>query len=191
MDVTKLTGKKFLILLLYAPVNGSCDFPIVGRTRIMKMGFIFDKEIKSDFEKESNLTEISLFDDFMAWKYGPFSKKLLNDLEFLRNREFIKTKIASEAPIPEEYDEYEYWIEDYDDYEVDDYQQEEYCLTEKGLEKGEELWSILTPSQKNIMEEFKTLLARASLYKILEYVYKKYSKDGYTDKSLIRERFLA
>jgi len=38
--------------------------------------------------------------------------------------------------------------------------------------------------------EFKKVLNRASLNRILEYIYKKYQKEGYIDKSLIRERYL-
>ena len=57
----KLSGKKFVLLLLYAPTSGNnVNIPIAGRTRLMKMGFLFKKEIKNDFEKDETFEEIAL-----------------------------------------------------------------------------------------------------------------------------------
>jgi len=192
----KLTGKKFILLLLYSPTTGEeVNVPIAGRTRLMKMGFLFKEEVLSDFQKDKTFDEIVL-QEYFAWKYGPFSGELLNDLEFLINQEYIKSRSGS-SPIPAEldeaeYGEYDFWVEDMEEFRVREYDEEVFELTEeKGLPKAKEIWDVLSKNQQKYLIEFKKVLNMASLNKILEYVYKKYQKKGYIDKSLVRERYLS
>ena len=191
----KLTGKRFILLLLYAPINGDeFNVPISGRTRLMKMGFLFKEELTSDFQKDKTFEEIEL-PEYFAWKYGPFSGELLNDLEFLVNQNYIKSTskgTRTDASIAEvEFAEYDYWVDDLDEFRSNEYDEESFKLTEeKGIPKAKEIWEVLSQNQKKIISEFKKVLNQASLSRILEYVYKKYQKDGYVDKSLIRERYL-
>lgn len=191
----KLTGKKFILLLLYTPISGDeVNVPIAGRTRLMKMGFLFEKEIKGDFEKDKTFDEIVL-PEYFAWKYGPFSGELLNDLEFLINQNYIKvtsggTPIEAEAA-EAEFGEYDYWVADVDEFHSREYNEEVFELTkEKGIPKAKDFWDILSCDQKKMISEFKKTLTYASLNRILKYVYKKYQRDGYIDKSIIRERYL-
>ena len=184
----KLSGKKLLVTLLYAPEEGDkTNIPISGRTRLMKMGFLFEKEILSDFKKDKNIQEINL-PEYFAWNYGPFSTDFQKDLEFLINQEFIEVNYSESAPIPEELAEYEYWIEDIEDFEPNEYSGEVFLLTEKGHLKARELWNELSLNQKKLIVEFKRILNRATLDRILEYVYKKYPK--YAEKSLILDKYL-
>lgn len=193
----KLTGKKFILLLLYSPITtgGNVNVPIAGRTRLMKMGFLFKEEVLSDFQKDRTFDEVVL-PEYFAWKYGPFSEELLNDLEFLINQEYIKARSGS-SPIPAEldeaeYGEYDFWVDDMDEFRVREYDEEVFELTEeKGLPKAKEIWDVLSENQKKYLIEFKKVLNRASLNRILEYIYKKYQKEGYIDKSLVRERYLS
>jgi len=197
IEIMKLTGKKFILLLLYSPTTtgGKVNVPIAGRTRLMKMGFLFKEEVLSDFQKDTTFDEIIL-PEYFAWKYGPFSGELLNDLEFLINQEYIKSRSGS-SPIPAELDEaefgeYDFWVEDLNQFRVREYEEEVFELTsEKGLLKAKEIWDVLSENQYQYLIEFKKVLNRASLNRILEYVYKKYQKEGYIDKSLVRERYLA
>ncbi len=191
----KLSGKKFVLLLLYTPTRGDkVNIPIAGRTRLMKMGFLFKEELLSDFEKDRTFEEISL-PEYFAWKYGPFSGELLNDLEFLINQNYIKTTSGGalvNATIAEvEFGEYCYWVDDMDEFRAREYCEETFELTEeKGIAKAKDIWDVLSENQKKIISKFKKILNQASLNRILEYVYKKYKEDGYIDKSLIRERYL-
>lgn len=194
--MTKLTGKKFILLLLYSPTTtgDKVNVPIAGRTRLMKMGFLFKEEVLSDFQKDRTFDEVVL-PEYFAWKYGPFSGELLNDLEFLINQEYIKSRSGSSPILAEldeaEYGEYDFWIDNMDEFRVREYDEEVFELTkEKGLPKAKEIWDALSENQKKYLIEFKRVLNRASLNKILEYVYKKYQKKGYIDKSLVRERYL-
>lgn len=191
----KLTGKKLLLLFFYAPTSGNkINEPIAGRTRLMKMGFLFEKEILHDFQKDNTFDEVAL-PEYFAWKYGPFSNELLNDLEFLINQGYINFR-SGKPPLPAElaeaeFGEYDYWIEDIDDFHRREYEEEVFELTtDKGIPKSKETWDLLTNNQKEYLCRFKKILNQAPLDRILEYVYKKYRTDGYIDKSLIRERYL-
>lgn len=191
----KLSGKKFVLLLLYAPTRGNkVNIPIAGRTRLMKMGFLFKEELVKDFEKDRTFEEIRL-PEYFAWKYGPFSGELLNDLEFLINQNYIKTTSRGthvDATIAEvEFGEYDYWVDDMEEFRSREYDEETFGLTEeKGVAKAKDIWDALSGNQKRIMSQFKKTLNQASLNRILEYVYRKYQKKGYIDKSIIRERYL-
>lgn len=191
----KLTGKKFLLLILYTPTKNGKDapanVPITGRTRLMKMSFLFDKEVREDFIKDKTFSEVAL-PEFFPWKYGPFSRDLLNDLEFLVNQQYIAVAIARSVPNPEELAEYEYWVDDLEEYEGREYQEEEFSLTpDAGIPKAQEIWSLLSANQRHLLIQFKALINQAPLDRILEYVYKKYKDQGYADKSLIREKYLS
>ncbi len=195
----KLTGKKLLLLLIYTPDEKrevEVQSPISGRTRLMKMIFLFEKEIWPDFKKDKTFSEIDEL-GFIPWNYGPFSKKIYNDLEFLINQEFIEAKFGENTPINAELAEYEYWAEienneNFNEFYERVYTEELFYLSiDKGVKQAKSYWDRLTENQKDILVEFKMVLNRVSLDRILEYVYKKYHKDGYIDKSLIRDRYLS
>jgi hypothetical protein len=193
----KLTGKRLLLILLYAPANGkTLNVPITGRTRLMKMVFLFEKELLESFQQDSDIEDVDL-PDFYAWRYGPFSAKLLDDLEFLVNRGFISLAEGG-SPSPQELDEYTHWLDEFGETFVGDYVhgdtvagefvQESFALTaDKGCAKAAELWEQLSPKQRSLISGFKERFANTSLDRILEYVYKTYEE--YTDLSLIRERY--
>ena len=98
--------------------------------------------------------------------------------------------ISLNAPLAAELDEYSYWIDDLDDFQSIEYEEEIFSLSEKGAEKARVLWLELTKNQKDLLTNFKSQLNKAPLDRILEYVYKKY-KENYTDKSLIRDKYLS
>ena len=193
----KLTGKKLILLLLYAPTVGEkVNEPIGGRTRLMKMVFLFKEEVLIDFQRDKTFDEVDL-PEYFAWKYGPFSSELLNDLEFLVNQLYI-CRSESEAAVSDlvvseaELREYDFWVDDVDEFQTKEYAEEVFELTvERGIPKAKEIWDRLSNNQKEYLQEFKKVLNRAALSRIIEYVYKKYQKNGYVDKSLIRERYLS
>lgn len=106
------------------------------------------------------------------------------------NQQYIKVDISNGSPISAELDEYKFWIEDFEEYQTREYDEEIFKLENRGEEKALEMWSRLSDNQKKLMLDFKKVLNKAPLDRILEYVYKKYKKD-YTDKSLIREKYLS
>jgi len=153
----------------------------------MKMVFLFQKELWPEIKKGEVVEE--KLPEFFAWKYGPFSSDVLNDLEFLINWNFVQIKSGNRAT-DEELEEYEYWLDDSGQEDADDeYISEEFFLTDKGNDKALEAWNELLESQKEAIGHYRDIMTSTPLNKILEYVYKKY-KDGYTEKSLIRDRYL-
>lgn len=189
MDKMKISGKHILLMLIYSSGKSSKNNePIDGRTRIIKMMFLFREEIKKDFLKDKNVELIS-FPEFFPWKYGPFSKDVYNDIEFFINNEFIASKILDTEMRGYEIEEYLNWIEDYafeDEKELlNNIQNEErYFLTAKGEEYINTKFIInITENQKDIVSKFKQRINRASLDAILRYTYLKYPE--YTKKSKI------
>ncbi len=109
----KYSGKHIILLLLYS--TGSSDQvneSISGRTRLMKMLFLFDKEIRKAFERDVGL-EIIDFPVFEPWHYGPFSKQVFDDLEFLVNNECVEIMDGTDSAPEETIEELRNWIQDY------------------------------------------------------------------------------
>lgn len=187
----KLTGKKFILLILYTPnKEGKFNIPIAGRTRFMKTVFLFDKEFREDFEKDKSFEEINI-PKFDPWHYGPFSKDLLNDLEFLINQQYIKVSIGKNAPTPAELAEYMYWVEDVNEFQSREYDEEIFELTDDiGIPWAAKIWALLSKDQERLLIALKDALNSAPLDRILDYVYNKYQKEGYTDKSVLRKKYL-
>ena len=189
--VTKLTGKDTLLLLLYSP--GVLDDPnekIRGRTRLVKMAFLFKEEVDPKFKFDiENLAE------FVAWKFGPWSEEVYSDIEFFRSIGFVATETEENNAndlTPEEAEEFEKWEENVSltDYATDEYQQEIFTLTSLGRKYIEDnkIFESLSENQKAGLKEFKKKFNGVSLFSILRYVYEKYPQ--YTLKSEIKNQIL-
>lgn len=188
----KVTSSKDLImLLLYAKGHsGQACEPIRGRTRLMKMVFLFGKEVRQRFNLGKAIPEAAL-PRFTEYDYGPFSADVFADLEFLVELGFVQVRSVGD-PLPEEAQEYEYWqagAAPEDDVSGPE-AEEEFSLTADG--RGfveEELVCSLTEDQWGVLHEFKARCTSASLRSLLRYVYAKYPK--MTTKSKIREEILS
>ncbi len=195
LNTKKLTSKKLLLLLIYSPgMSDEINEPIKGRTRIVKMMFLFDQEIKKKFLKDSDIEEIEM-PEFYAWDYGPFSKQVYDDIEFFINNGFIENKILKGEIDEAEEDEFLNWAEEFmfdneKDLLLASYQEEEFKLTNQGLGFVDrtKLYADLTENQKSILKAFKASINKASLHAILRYVYLKYPE--YTSKSKIKGRII-
>ncbi|MBK7106865.1 MAG: DUF4065 domain-containing protein [Ignavibacteriae bacterium] len=193
MNKIKLNSKKLLLLLLYSSGKTSeiCE-EIKGRTRIVKMIFLFNEEIKKDFIKDANIEMEPI--TFYSWDYGPFSKDIYNDIEFFINNNLIIVRNNSLEKEEIELFEYERWLEDqYMSNEVvnlsEKYNQEIFQLSQKGkdwIEKN--IWHLLSQNQIEILKLFKKRLNEASLDAILRYTYLKFP--NYTDQSKIKEKII-
>lgn len=193
MGETRWRGKDVILLLLYAPgQTGKKAESVSGRTRIMKLVFLFEEEIYPEFKFDHLFARDDL-SEFMAWDFGPFSKDVLNDLEFFTRIGFVRSALDSdETPTVEEAREYEYWAESDDSADevgAQDFAVVDYSLSDLGVRYVEErLWPALTDAQKKVLSDYKRKFNSTSLFALLEYVYKKYP-DQITE-SKIRERVL-
>ena len=185
----KLKKEDLLLVFLYSKgIGDSVNEPILGRTRLIKLMFIFKEDYSRQFNKDKPLIEYKDLPDFFAWRYGPMSKDVLQDIEFFRRIKFIKTEEAKNALAYEEADELNSLTKEYslDDNAELEYVYEKYLLTDIGKKYVEDkLKSVLSKDQWTLIAELKKRFNAASLRKILQYVYSKHPK--YTDKSVIKE----
>jgi hypothetical protein len=182
--------KDILLLLLYSPgQHDGFNEPVVGRTRLVKMLFLFSKECLRHFRKGTKITEESFY-EFFAWDFGPFSKQVYDDIMFFVLRDFIETDVTEEEVLPEAAAEWEEWMrmssEDPEDEGVSEYDEQSFTLSAKGLRFAKSLYEALSPEQKATLRAFKAKLNSTPLSAILRYVYEAYP--DFTEKSLIREK---
>lgn len=190
--MAKITNSKdVLMLLLYAKgCKGQQCEPILGRTRLMKMVFLFNKEIR----RQMNLSKVipdSAMPDFSAYRYGPYSVHIFEDLEFLIEMGLVEAIYAGdEDKLSEEVEEYAYWQAQTDsDLEEGEQRQELFQLTDLGKEFVEkELITNLSTEQQKALDEFKHRCTAAELKALLRYVYTKYP--DMTKESKIRDEVL-
>jgi len=192
----KATSPKDLILiLLYAKGHtGKLCEPVSGRTRLMKMVFLFEKEVMRKLRGGETISSEAL-PDFTPYSFGPFSSQVFADLEFLVDLGFVRrfeSEKGSEV-LPEETYEYAYWQAGADPIteEREGLRAEErFSLTEIGrefVEQGEA--GELTPEQWVLIGEFKARCTKTPLRALLKYLYTKYPK--WATKSKIRDEVLS
>jgi uncharacterized protein YwgA len=191
MSKKELSGKDFLLSLLYCPGKGNKENePILGRTRLTKMVFLFEKEIKKEFFSDIDIT----LPNFESHNFGPFSKDLFDDLSFFVSIGFIR---AEETSIPisnVEKKEIEMALDDdWEDAGFEKAEQEsvelKYSLSLQGLKYvAENIWGMLSDIQKENLTKFKQQINTISLDSLLRYVYNKYP--NYTDKSIIADKYM-
>lgn len=196
MSNEKLTGADYLLILLYLD---NCSV-IKGAIRLMKMMFLFEKEIKKMLE---NIKHKSLF-NFEPFNFGPFSKEVYQQIEFFSSIKFISVKsIDINDNDKDEYkmiesDDYEESIfinemfsQDKDFVKEDDYKFFQYKIESEGIRYVEsEIFSkkLLAESQRELLAKFKQKINSMTPQQILKYVYTKYPE--YTTKSKIKNKVL-
>jgi hypothetical protein len=184
--------RDILLLLLYSPgVHDAPNEPIVGRTRLVKMLFLFKEELLDEFRRGTEITEEKFY-EFFPWSYGPFSSQVYDDLNFFILRGFIQTSETTEDTLPESLAEWDLWLSGSSgstDSNLVDYGEAEFFLTPaKGLPFAKDLYARLNTQQRQTLLQFKKHMARTPLRSILKYVYEKYPDQ--IDKSEIREQVL-
>ena len=184
MKKEKISSKDLLLAFLYSPgISDEVNEPIIGRTKLMKMMFLFEKEIAKNFF--NNLEDISL-PNFEPYYYGPFSRQLFEDLAFFEAIGMIVTN-ETDIPLPVE-DIAE--AENVFDNEVEEQERYEssYSLSDAGKKYIEEnIWNTFLDGQKDILRRFKAQINKISLNGLLRYVYTKYPET--TKKSVIADKF--
>ena len=199
MPRTTLSGKELLVMLLYAPdASGALNVPIRGRTRLVKTVYLFRQELYKKFKFDEVIQQKDL-PNFKAWDYGPFSRDVYQDLEFLLVTDFVVKQSTGEAPAFEEVVERSHVnntvLSAYDrsgdavEGAVSEFEEEQFSLTDKGRAYAEErVWSKLSSKQKEGLAAFKDRLTKAPLIAILKYVYENYPAEA--SKSKIKEKVL-
>lgn len=195
--MTKIKNSKDLIMLLLAAKGASAQpyEPISGRTRLMKMLFLFDKELKVEFKKmNSQAFDEGALPKFEAYDYGPFSSEVYSDLEWLVNMKFVDVmdEHVSLSDSEMENKELTYWMTTNDETEVRErFGGDVFVLSERGkrfVEAMKPEWKI-TNEQEQLLDGFKGRCTKISLRTLLTYVYQKYPES--ITKSKIRDAILS
>lgn len=189
----KLTTKDLIMLFLAAKGRDDKMFAsISGRTRLMKMIFLFKEEFFKEFTKDKNLGDVKL-PDFTPYDYGPFSAEVYEALEWLVNMEFVSVlpEHVALSDMETESKELEYWmITSGDDGGRDRFEGDVFALSEQ----GEAFYNSVVPgwgisdSQMELLARFKKRCTEISLSSLLHYVYHNYPE--MTNKSRIRDEVL-
>lgn len=191
----KLNGADYLLLLLYLDNKK----PIKGAVRLMKMMFLFDKEI-ADLLKSKGL-DTGIMPEFIAYDYGAFSKEVYEQVELFKSIEFIKVRDIKASEELAEVDDLEDEPFINEEYARDnqllpmvrhvDEKYYEYEIAKNGIAFVEQKIigdSLISQSQLDILEQFKEKINSLSPKQILRYTYTKYPE--YTANSLIKDEVL-
>lgn len=188
----KITNRKdILLLLLYSPGSGNLpNEPVCGRTRLVKMLFLFKEELLPHFKKGTEISAANFY-DFFAWHFGPFSTQVYDDITFFMLRGFIECSTSEEEVLEESAAEWDHWLEQTigGSEEITIFSAEEiFTLSKEGTKFAQDLFKSLSGQQAQLLKEFKQRLNKAPIRAILKYVYTKYPNQ--TERSLIKEDIL-
>ena len=188
----KLSSSDYLLLLLDLDDRK----PIVGAIRLMKMMFLFDKEISPIISKKG--AKLDVMPEFVAYDFGPFSKDIYEQIELFQNLKFIKTDSVSTNDSTDELDDWEtLYGEDIFDVELKDgyrklnidYKSIKYVIEDRGHKYVEKkITPELSPEVLELLLNFKKKLNSITTQQLLYYVYSRYEK--YTTESKIKTRVL-
>lgn len=189
-----MTKTDILLMLLFADEKTS----IVGTTRLQKMLFLTEQEKKIKGDEGSF--------NFEAYKFGPVSKSLYDDIEFLVNIGFLeKTGEDSNINIysldnldninakdliddfPEENDS----LDDEEEKEKEEISTEDDLIVYKITNKGIEYLTannLIGTKEATEIESIKKGYSKKPLVELLRYVYMKYPE--YTTDSEIKNELL-
>lgn len=190
----KISSRRdILLLLLYSP--GKDEQPnraISGRTRLVKMLFLFKEEALDHFRRGTEITEENFY-NFFPWNFGPFSSQVYDDLKFFELRGFIHRQSSDQETVPESAAEWQMWLSasgaDMLNGNYSEYEEEEFCLTTKGARFVEKnLIPDLASSQKKLLREFRQRTESVPLRGLLRYVYEQYPSQ--TEKSQIFDQII-
>lgn len=179
--MSALNRRDLVLLLLGIGTPNDVGGGIGGITRLQKLLFLLEEEEDLRLKKDGF--------EFAAYKAGPYSARLYDDLEFLENLGMIQSEVAGEATEPEasEVDllTFDELIGDGAEHTdggdadgigaADAYQERRYTLTEKGRKRVARL--IDSGEYKPFVEgirKVKSKYAQLSLSDLLYYVYTKY-----------------
>lgn len=177
-------------MLLYSPgKTGKINEPIAGRTRLVKMLFLFKHEVLSAFATGTEVNEQNFY-QFFPWDFGPFSRDVYDDIAFFQLRGFIQSEPSEEESLPEAIAEWDKWRDETEiESDVNIFEEQAFTLSEKGVTFTAKMFARLTETQQELLRMFKAKLGSASLRGILRYVYREYRDQ--TVKSKIKHKVLA
>ncbi len=178
-------GQLLMMLLASQGFRGEKAEPIQGTTRLQKLLFLLEREAGLRATQGSDF-------EFEAWKFGPVSKELYDDLEKLENLGLLQSVPISASASPE-LDEYGLSFDDLmgeeEDQARESSEEKQYHLTPQGLEWIQK--RVHPTRDKDALDKIRRIKEKygaLSLQDLLHYVYTKYP--DMTTASEIKTRVL-
>ncbi|EPZ49330.1 hypothetical protein M902_0726 [Bacteriovorax sp. BAL6_X] len=189
--MSKSLDTKSMILCMIAIDGDTITGELGGITRLQKLLFLLENEL-SNGERFEEL-------EFTAYKAGPYSSRIYDELEFLENLGFIDSEIVGETTTEESVEVDALNFEDLMGEEssakddvgyADAYVERSFKITKKGMSKVQEILNSgeYTPSLEGI-RKIKSKFGKYSLSDLLYYVYTKYPE--MTVESEIKDQVLS
>jgi uncharacterized protein YwgA len=182
-----ISRKDLVMLLVGLGENRSVADGLGGITRLQKYLYLLEQEggVKPD-ERGNGF-------HFEAYKAGPYSSKLYDDIEFLENLGYLQGRVTGTASEPEEAEldalSFEDLLGEEPEARAQVPEERAFMLTEKGKKRVQELMenSQLAPVVDGV-RKVKSRFASHSLNDLLRYVYQKYPE--MTTESEIKDKVL-
>jgi len=169
--------KDIFLLLLYLPGKSiENNEPISGRTRLMKLIYLLDK-----VKKIPKALGVRYYYGFEAYDYGPFSKDVYDDIEFLSNVGLINITYSGESSEADQIEENLFSMDISIPREEKDslLREEHFSLTKRGREFVEkQLISSLNESIKDKIIAIKQVEGAMPLSVLLRYVYSRFPESA-------------
>ena len=190
-DAIKIDNRKDILLLLLATPGKTLakNEAIAGRTRLMKLVYLFYRELAPKLQSFKAIIKEKQH-NFIPYNYGPFSKEVFDDIQFLENAGLLKVEKGRELSLPEMAESRYFYEEVFFDRmenqeavnEIIDYIEPVFKLTEKGVEFTEKLIQIIPPRERKALQEFKAKFNSIPLTTLLRYVYTSYPESATESK---------
>jgi len=190
-----IARRDLVLLLIGTDAKGSPTDEVGGITRLQKFLFLL--------QQEGGVSPSGDGFEFTAYKAGPYSSKLYDDIEFLENLGYLESEAVAEATDAEaaEVDvlDFDQLIGDGSDDPqepssdafgaADAYEERKFLLTDRGRERMKKLlenkeYAPVVDSIRRVKSKY----GRYSLNDLLYYVYTKYPE--MTTESEIKEKVL-
>jgi len=184
--------RRLILLELLAAPGLSRDLaePVTGTTRLQKFLFLL--------EKERGIAPAEDGFEFFAFKFGPCSTRVYDDLEMLENLGLIETASAAHLPEEEEAEQelsFEYLMGDSEGEPLSrqEVMEKRYRITPEGLKLLEKLERQIDDEEgvhrvRKETADLKRTFGTYTLRELIRYVYVKYP--DYTTESEIKDQIL-
>jgi len=175
--------KDVLLLLLLSPGRSETkNETISGRTRFMKLVYLFYKELISKLPSFEDIGTNSQH-EFKPYHFGPFSKDIFDDIQFLENADLVKEEAGGDLSMAELAESRlfldEVLLERIETEESNEpYVEPAFRLSESGVTFAERLYVLLKPQERSALQQFKARYNNLPLSTLLRYVYAAYPESA-------------
>ena len=180
--------KDILLLLLFSPgATDKKNEPISGRTRLMKLLFLAEKELLPTIASFRAIAQERRH-NFVPYLYGPFSKDVFNDIQFLENARLINEGSSGDELSLAETSEFRLFYDDAllerieqeaADAEAEtNYREPVFTLSKEGESFTACLYESLSARERKSLQEFKAKYGGIPLTTLLRYIYTTYPESA-------------